>query len=107
MQKPKYWIYNPKTNTGREIFYNKDYFIVSFGKELFIDGVFPSSDGEAFLIKHTYSNLSGEWDFTVFEWKTNQEERNLVWHPRKILIGFVEDVELPKRIKNKILCEYS
>jgi hypothetical protein len=106
MQKPKYWVYNPKTNSGREIIYNKDYFIVSFGKEIFADGVFPSSDGEAYLIKHIYSDLKGEWDFYVYEWKTNQE-KSYLWHPKKILISFVKDVELPKRIKNKILSEFS
>ena len=106
MQKPKYWVYNPNTNSGRGIFYNKDYFIVLFGKELFADGVFPSSDGEAYLIKHIYSDLKGEWDFYVYEWKTNQE-KSYLWHPKKILISFVKDVELPKRIKNKILSEFS
>jgi hypothetical protein len=107
MQKPKYWVYNPKTNSGREIFYNKDYFIVLFGKEIFADGVFPSSDGESYLIKYSYSDLKGEWDFYVYEWKTDQEERNLIWHPRKILMGFVKDIEIPKKIKNKILSEFS
>ena len=50
MQKPKYWIYNTKTNSGRELFYGKDFVIGLYGKELFVDGVFPSSDGEAYLI---------------------------------------------------------
>ena len=103
MQKPKYWVYNPKTNLGREIFYNKDYFIVLFGKEIFADGVF---DGEAYLIKYELGNFSGEWGFVVYECKTNQE-RNVLWYPRKILMDFVKDVELPKRIKNKILSKFS
>ncbi len=33
--KPKYWIYNPKTNSGRELSYGKDFVIGLFGKELF------------------------------------------------------------------------
>jgi hypothetical protein len=106
MHKPKYWVYNPKTNSGREIFYNKDYFIVLFGKEIFADDVFPSSDGESYLIKYYYSDLKGEWDFYVYEWKTNQE-KNYLWYPRTILMDFVKDVELPKRIKNKILSKIS
>ncbi len=107
MQKPKYWIYNPKTNTGREIFYGKNFVIGLYGEEIFLDGVFPSSDGEAYLIKYELGMFSGEWGFIVYEWKTNQEKRNSLWYPEKILMGFVKDVEIPKRIKNKILCEYS
>ena len=50
MQKPKYWIYNPKTNLGREVFYNIDFFKPMY-TEIFVDGVFPSSDGETYFIK--------------------------------------------------------
>jgi hypothetical protein len=107
MQKPKYYVYNPSTNSGREIFYNKDYFIVLFGKEIFADGVFPSRDGETYLIKYELGTFSGEWNFSIYEWKTDQEERNLIWHPAKILMGFVKDVDIPKRIKNKILSKFS
>ena len=103
--KPKYWIYNPKTNSGRELSYGKDFFIGLFGKEIFADGVFASSDGEAYLIKYELGNFSGEWGFVVYECKSNQE-RNSLWYPAKILMGLCNDVELPSKIKNKILSKY-
>jgi hypothetical protein len=78
-----------------------------FGKEIFADGVFPSSDGESYLIKLSYSDLKDELGFYVYEWKTDQEERNLIWNPKKILIDFVKDVEIPNRIKNKILSKFN
>ena len=106
MQKPKYWVYNPKTNSGRELSYGKDFFIGLFGKEIFADGVFPSSDGEAYLIKYELGNFSGEWGFVVYECKINQE-RNALWYPAKILNDFVKDVEIPSKIKNKILSKFS
>jgi hypothetical protein len=102
MQKPKYWIYNPKTNSGRELYYGKDFVIGLFGKELFVDGVFPSNDGEAYLIKYELGQFSGEWGFVVYECKTNQE-RNSLWYTEKILMGLSNDVDLPSKIKNKIL----
>ena len=100
--KPKYWIYNPKTNSGRELSYGKDFVVGLFGKELFVDGVFPSNDGEAYLIKYEMGEFSGEWDFYVYEWKIDQE-RNSLWYPAKILMGLSKDVELPSKIKNEIL----
>jgi hypothetical protein len=105
MQKPKYWIYNPKTNLGRELSYGKDFVIGLYGKELFVDGVFPSNDGEAYLIKYEFGEFSGEWGFVVYEYKTNQE-RNSLWYPAEILLGLSNDVELPSKIKNKILSKY-
>ena len=105
MQKPKYWIYNPKTNSGRELSYGKDFVIGMYSKELFVDGVFPSNDGEAYLIKYELGQFSGEWDFVVYECKTNQE-RNALWYPAKILMGLYNDVDLPSKIKNKILSKY-
>ena len=105
MQKPKYWIYNPKTNSGRELSYGKDFVIGMYGKELFVDGVFPSNDGEAYLIKYELGQFSGEWDFVVYECETNQE-RNSLWYPAKILMGLYNDVDLPSKIKNKILSKY-
>ena len=106
MQKPKYWIYNTKTNSGRELFYGKDFVIGLYGEELFLDGVFPSSDGEAYLIKYELGAFLGEWGFTVYEWKTNQEKRNSLWYPEKILMGLAKNVELQPRIKNKIVSKH-
>jgi hypothetical protein len=103
--KPKYWIYNPKTNSGRELSCGKDFVIGLYGKELFVDGVFPSNDGEAYLIKYELGQFSGECDFVVYECKTNQE-RNSLWYPAKILMGLYNDVDLPSKIKNKILSKY-
>ena len=103
--KPKYWIYNPKTNSGRELSYGKDFVIGLFGKELFVDDVFPSNDGEAYLIKYEFGEFSGEWGFVVYECKTNQE-RNSILQPKKILMDLAKNVELPSRIKNKILSKY-
>ncbi len=103
--KPKYGIYNPKTNAGRELSYGKDFVIGLYGKELFVDGVFPSNDGEAYLIKYELGEFSGEWGFIVYECKTNQE-RNSLWYPAKILMGLYNDVDLPSKIKNKILSKY-
>lgn len=105
MQKPKYWIYNSKTNSGRELSYGKDFVIGLYGKELFVEGVFPSNDGEAYLIKYEFGEFSGEWGFVVYECKTNQE-RNSLWYPAEILMGLSNDVELPSKIKNKILSKY-
>ena len=105
MQKPKYWIYNPKTNLGRELSYGKDFVIGLYGKELFVDGVFPSNDGEAYLIKYEFGEFSGEWCFVVYECKTNQE-RNSILQPKKILMDLAKNVELPSKIKNKILSKY-
>jgi len=100
--KPKYWIYNPKTNSGRELSYGKDFVIGLYGKELFVDDVF---DGEAYLIKYEFGEFSEEWGFVVYECKSNQE-RNSLWYPAKILMGLCNDVELPSKIKNKILSKY-
>jgi hypothetical protein len=100
--KPKYWIYNPKTNSGRELSYGKDFVIGLYGKELFVDDVF---DGEAYLIKYGFGEFSGEWGFVVYECKSNQE-RNSLWYPAKILMGLCNDVELPSKIKNGILSKY-
>jgi hypothetical protein len=100
--KPKYWIYNPKTNSGRELSYGKDFVIGLYGKELFVDDVF---DGEAYLIKYEFGEFSGEWGFVVYECKSNQE-RNSLWYPAKILMGLCNDVELPSKIKNGILSKY-
>jgi hypothetical protein len=100
--KPKYWIYNPKTNSGRELSYGKDFVIGLYGKELFVDDVF---DGEAYLIKYEFGEFSGEWGFVVYECKSNQE-RDSLWYPAKILIGLCNDVELPSKIKNGILSKY-
>ncbi len=100
--KPKYWIYNPKTNSGRELSYGKDFVIGLYGKELFVDDVF---DGEAYLIKYEFGEFSGEWGFVVYECKSNQE-RNSLWYPAEILMGLSNDVELPSKIKNKILSKY-
>jgi hypothetical protein len=106
MQKPKYWIYNSKTNSGRELSYGKDFVIGLYGKELFVEGVFPSNDGQAYLIKYEFGEFSGEWGFVVYEWKTNQEKRNSILQPKKILMDLAKNVELPSRIKNKILSKY-
>ena len=103
MQKPKYWIYNSKTNSGRELSYGKDFVIGLYGKELFVEGVFPSNDGEAYLIKYEFGEFSGEWGFVVYEWKANQEKRNSILQPKKILMDFAKNVELPSKIKNEIL----
>jgi len=100
--KPKYWIYNPKTNSGRELSYGKDFVIGLYGKELFVDDVF---DGEAYLIKYEFGEFSEEWGFIVYECKSNQE-RNSLWYPAKILMGLYNDVDLPSKIKNKILSKY-
>jgi hypothetical protein len=100
--KPKYWIYNPKTNSGRELSYGKDFVIGLYGKELFVDDVF---DGEAYLIKYEFGEFSGEWGFVVYECKSNQE-RNSLWYPAEILMGLCNDVELPSKIKNGILSKY-
>ncbi len=100
--KPKYWIYNPKTNSGRELSYGKDFVIGLYGKELFVDDVF---DGEAYLIKYEFGEFSGEWGFIVYECKSNQE-RNSLWYPAEILMGLYNDVDLPSKIKNKILSKY-
>ena len=97
--KPKYWIYNPKTNSGRELSYGKDFVIGLYGKELFVDGVFPSSDGEAYLIKYELGEFLGEWGFIVYEWKTNQEKRNSLWYPKKNLMGLAKNDELPPKFK--------
>ncbi len=100
--KPKYWIYNPKTNSGRELSYGKDFVIGLYGKDLFVDDVF---DGEAYLIKYEFGEFSGEWGFVVYECKSNQE-RNSLWYPAEILMGLSNDVELPSKIKNGNLSKY-
>jgi hypothetical protein len=43
--------------------------------------------------------------FFVYEWKLNQEKRNSLLQPKKILIDFAKNVELPSKIKNQILSE--
>jgi len=57
------------------------------------------------LIKYEFGEFSGEWGFVVYECKTNQE-RNSLWYPAEILMGLSNDVELPSKIKNKILSKY-
>ena len=104
MQKSKYWIYNPKTNSGREVFYNTDFF-KPMDTEVFVDGVFPSVDGETYFIKQE-AGWDGEWCFVVYEWKSNQEKRKSLLQPKQILMGLAKNLELPSRIKNKILSEY-
>ena len=104
MQKPKYWIYNLKTNSGREVFYNIDFF-KPMDTEVFVDGVFPSVDGETYFIKHE-TGWDGEWFLVVYEWKTDQEKRKSLLQPKQILMGLAKNVELPSRIKNKILSMY-
>ncbi len=101
MQKPKYWIYNSQTNSGREVFYNIDFFKPMY-TEIFVDGIFPSIDGETYFIKRE-SGLDGDWVFFVYEWKLNQEKRNSLLQPKKILMDFAKNVELPSKIKNEIL----
>ena len=73
--------------------------------EIFVDGVFPSSDGETYFIKQE-RGWDGEWVFIVYEWKANQEKRNSILQPKQILMGLAKNVELPSRIKNKILSMY-
>jgi hypothetical protein len=104
MQKPKYWIYNLKTHSGREVFYNIDFF-KPMDTEVFVDGVFPSVDGETYFIKHEHG-WDGEWCLVVHEWKVDQEKRHSLLQPKQILMGLAKNVELPSRIKNKILSEY-
>ena len=101
MQKPKYWIYNPKTKSGREVFYNTDFF-KPMDTEVFVDGVFPSVDGETYFIKQE-NGWDGEWCFVVYEWKSNQEKRKSLLQPKKILMDFAKNIELPSKIKNEIL----
>ena len=101
MQKPKYWIYNLKTKSGREVFYNTDFF-KPMDTEVFVDGVFPSVDGETYFIKQE-NGWDGECCFVVYEWKSNQEKRKSLLQPKQILMGLAKNVELPSRIKNKIL----
>jgi hypothetical protein len=103
MQKPKYWIYNPKTNSGKEVFYNTDFF-KPMDTEVFVDGVFPSSDGETYFIKRD-SGWDGDWVFVVYEWKANQEKRKSILQPKKILMDFAKNIELPSEIKNEILSQ--
>jgi hypothetical protein len=104
MQKPKYWIYNLNTKSGREVFYNTDFF-KPMDTEIFVNGVFPTSDGETYFIKHE-TGWDGRWFLVVYEWKADQEKRKSILQPKQILMGLAKNVELPFRIKNKILSEY-
>ena len=72
--------------------------------EVFVDGVFPSSDGETYFIKRD-SGWDGDWVFVVYEWKANQEKRKSILQPKKILLDFAKNIELPSEIKNEILSQ--
>jgi hypothetical protein len=102
MQKPKYWIYNPKTNSGREVFTTQ----ISSSQWIrkFLLMVF-------FLLlmeKHISLNrkmVGMENGALLFMNGSNQEKRKSLLQPKQILMGLAKNLELPSKIKNEILSD--
>jgi hypothetical protein len=96
----KIWIYFSKTGTGYEL--KGDDIISAFDAFINISGTF--------LIELSFSPIKNDMNFFVYEWDNSQRKRKTVFENYKkeiILMGLMNNVELPENVENRILNIYN
>ena len=93
------WIYFSKTGTGYEL--KGDDIISAFDAFINMDGTF--------LIEFSFSPIKNDMNFFIYEWDNSQRKRKTIFENYRkeiIIMGLLNNVELPEPVKNFILKNY-